>query len=186
MSGIPFTEIVHVIVVVIFALLALGCILLSVAGLPGAWMMIALAVIVELIDSAWGGTTTWGWTAIAVCGGLALVGEVIELLSSAMGAKIGGASKRGMVAAIIGGIVGAIVCTPLIPIPLVGTLIGAVIGTFAGAVIGEMTREDPPSSGKIAVSATTATIGRILGVVAKAGIAAICFAILVISAFWSP
>lgn len=186
MNSIPVTDIVHVIVVVIFALLALGCILLSLAGLPGAWIMIALAVVVELIDGAWGGSDTWGWTAIAICGGLALLGEGIELLSSAMGAKIGGASKRGMVAAIIGGIAGAIVCTPFIPIPLVGTLIGAVIGTFAGAVIGELTREDAPSPGKIAVSATTATIGRILGVVAKAGISAVCFAILVISAFWSP
>ena len=58
---------------------------------------------------------------------LAGIGELLEAGAGAAGTKMGGGSSRGMLGAIVGGLVGAIVCTPLIPIPVLGTLIGALI-----------------------------------------------------------
>ena len=107
----------------------------------------------------------------------------MEMGAGALGVKVGGGSRRGMVGAIIGGIVGGIALTPLIPIPVIGTLIGAVMGTFSGAVIGEVTHTDASTVGGVAKSATGATVGRILGVLGKTGVAAVCWCILVVTPF---
>ena len=168
-----------------FFIFATVCILITLFGLPGGWIMLTVALVIELSDSLWGGGYTWGWIALGICGGLLVIGELIELLASALGVKVGGGSRRGMIGSIIGGIVGGILFTftPIIPIPVIGTLIGAIIGTFVGAIVGEVTLQDAPSAKQVATSATGATIGRILGVIGKTGIAAICWCILVISPF---
>ena len=117
-------------VALLFTLLGLGCLVLVVIGLPGTWIMIGLAVAVELLDRHYldaADPETYGWWAIGACAALALVGEVLEAGAGAAGTRAGGGSRRGMVGAMIGGIVGAIVFTPLIPIPIVGTLIGALV-----------------------------------------------------------
>ena len=174
---------ISIIIIVLFAFVAGFCVLLALLGLAGTWMMLAIAIGIELLDTYWSDGETWGWTTLGVCGGLAVIGEIMEIGAGALGVKVGGGSRRGMVGAIIGGIVGAIALTPFIPIPVIGTLIGAVFGTFVGAVIGEMTHEEPPKLGDVAVSASGATIGRVLGVLGKTGIAAVCWCILVITPF---
>lgn len=174
-------------VALLFTLLGLGCLVLVVIGLPGTWILIALAVIVELIDRHYldgADPETYGWWTIGACAALALVGEVIEAVAGAAGTKAGGGSRRGMVGAMIGGIVGAIVFTPLIPIPVVGTLIGALVGTFAGAVIAERSREEPPDAPSTLKAAGGATVGRLLGTVGKAMIAVTVWVVLSIGAFW--
>jgi hypothetical protein len=145
--------------------------------------MVAIAICIELFDSSWGDGETWGWTTLGVCVGLAIIGEVMEMGAGALGAKVGGGSRRCMIGAIIGGIVGGLVLTPFIPIPVIGTLIGAVLGTFTGAILGELTDKSPTTAGGLAKSASGATIGRILGVLGKTGIAAVCWCILVITPF---
>ena len=127
---------------------------------------------------------TYGWWAIGACTALALAGEAIEAVAGAAGTKAGGGSRRGMVGAMIGGIVGAIVFTPLIPIPVIGTLIGALVGTFAGAVIAERSHEEPPDTQSTLKAAGGATVGRLLGTVGKAMIAATVWVVLSIGAFW--
>ena len=174
---------ITIVILVLFAIVGAACVLLALIGLAGTWIMVVLAIVIELVDSWWGDGETWGWTALGICIGLAIVGELMELGAGALGAKVGGGSKRAMVGAIVGGIVGGIALTPFIPIPVVGTLVGAVIGTFAGAVIGELTHKEPAAMGSIATSAVGATIGRILGVLAKTGVAAVCWCILVITPF---
>ncbi len=174
---------ITVIVIVLFASVAAVCVLLALIGLAGTWIMVAIALGVELLDSYWGDGETWGWTTLGICVGLAVVGEIMEMGAGALGVKVGGGSRRGMIGAIIGGIVGGIALTPFIPIPVMGTLVGAVIGTFCGAVIGEVTHKDPSSIGCVAKSATGATFGRILGVLGKTGVAAVCWCILVITPF---
>ena len=152
-------------------------------GLPGTWTMLTAAVVLELCDTFWGGSVTWGLTALAVCLGLCVMGELLELLTSALGVKAGGGSRRGMAGAIIGGIVGGIMLTPIIPIPIIGTLIGAILGTFCGAVVGELTHKEADQTSNIAKSAAGATIGRVIGILAKTGIAIVCWCILVIAPF---
>lgn len=166
-----------------FILFASLCVLVTMIGLPGIWTMLTAALVLELCDTFWGGSETWGWTALGVCLGLCVMGELLEFLTSALGVKAGGGSRRGMVGAVIGGIVGGIMLTPIIPIPIIGTLIGAILGTFCGALIGELTHEEADQSPNIAKSAMGATIGRVVGILAKTGLAIVCWCILVIAPF---
>jgi len=175
------------IVALVFTLLGLGCLVLVVVGLPGTWILIGLAVGVELLDRHYlegANPETFGWWAIGACVVLALVGEALEAGAGAAGTKAGGGSRRGMVGAMIGGLVGAIAFTPLIPIPVVGTLIGALVGTFAGAVIAERTSHAPPDAQSTLKAAGGATAGRLLGTLSKTMIAASVWVVLSVGAFW--
>jgi hypothetical protein len=78
---------------------------------------------------------------------------------------------------------GAVVITFLLPIPLIGTLIGAIVGAFVGALLGELSHKETAAAGDLAKSATGAAIGRVMGILGKAGIAAICFCVLLIAPF---
>ena len=174
---------VTIVIFSLFMLFATGCVFVTLIGLPGGWIMIGGAIVIELCDTFWGGTITWGWIAIGICLGLGVFGELLELIASGLGAKVGGGSRRGMIGAIVGSIGGAILGTVLIPIPLIGTLIGAVLGAFSGTVLAELTHQDPPELGQLAKTATGATIGRILGILGKTGVAAIIWCVLLISPF---
>ena len=99
-------------------------------GLPGTWMIAA----VGLAGPAMG----LGWTPFFVLGAAAGVAEIHELLSATKVTKKAGAGKAGMWGCFLGGIAGAIFGTPLIPIPVVGTLLGSALGALAGAIFFEM------------------------------------------------
>jgi len=173
-----------------FALLGLLCLVLVVIGLPGTWILIGLAFGVELLDQHYLGAssgvvpTTFGWRLLGACVVLAVVGEILEGMAGAAGTRAGGGSTRGMVGAIIGGIVGAIVLTPIIPIPVIGTLLGALIGTFAGALIAERTGEQPRHVEDSLRAAGGATLGRLFGTFGKLVIAATIWVALSFNAFW--
>jgi uncharacterized protein YqgC (DUF456 family) len=172
-------------VAVIFTLLGLGCLLLVVIGLPGTWIMIGLAVGIELLDHLYLDATpeTFGWRAIIACVGLAVVGEILEAGAGAAGTRAGGGSRRGMVGAMLGGIVGAIVFTPLLPIPVVGTLIGALIGTFVGAFVAERTAQERLGTQATFRAAGGATVGRLFGTLGKTVISASVWIVLSVGAF---
>ena len=174
-------------VALVFTLLGLGCLVLVVVGLPGTWILIGLAVGVEMLDRHYldgASSETFGWWSIGACAALALVGEALEAGAGAAGTKAGGGSRRGMAGAMIGGLVGAVVFTPLIPIPVLGTLIGALVGTFAGALIAERTAHEPPDTQSTLKAAGGATVGRLLGTLSKTMIAATVWVVLSVGAFW--
>ena len=162
----------------LFMLLSAGFVLITLLGLPGGWLMLLLAVVIESSSSYWGSESIWGWPIIGICFGLIILGEVIELIASGIGSKLGGGSTRGMWGAILGSIAGALAGTFMIPIPLIGTLIGAVAGAFIGTVLAELTHKDSPTLGQIVKSGIGATLGRILGIFGKTGIAAIIWCLL--------
>ncbi len=170
---------------VLFALLGLGCLLLTAIGLPGTWVMIGLAAGTHLLQDSIAGSTdaTSAWWTIGICIALAGIGEVIETAAGAAGSHAGGGTSRGMVGAILGGIVGGIALTPVIPIPLVGTLIGAMIGTFAGALAGELTGETENTGGGSVRAAAGATVGRLLGSMGKTLVSAVVWVMLSIRLF---
>jgi uncharacterized protein len=176
-------------VAALFVLFGGLCVLAVAVSLPGTWIMLAAAVVIELVDDLWlsspegESAVTFGWRIIGVCAALAVVGEVIEFFAGAAGTKAGGGTRRGMIGAIVGGFVGAIVFTPIIPIPLIGTLIGALIGTFAGAVVAEVTAREAMTVGGSMRPATGALIGRVLGTVGKMAIAVVMWLVLGVSAF---
>ncbi|MCP4092038.1 MAG: DUF456 domain-containing protein [Planctomycetes bacterium] len=99
-------------------------------GLPGTWMIAAVGLL--------GPTMGLGWVPFFVLVAAAGVGEILELLSATKVTKKAGAGKAGMWGCLIGGIVGAVVGTPLIPIPIIGTLLGSAFGALAGAIFFEM------------------------------------------------
>ena len=167
----------------LFAVYASACVLITLVGLPGAWLMVSGAIVITLLNPLWDEEPIWGWMTIGIVLGLAVCGEIIETLAAGLGAKAGGGTKRGMVGAILGSIVGALACTFFIPIPLIGTLIGAIVGAFFGALLGELTHQELATKGELAKSATGAAVGRVLGILGKAGIAAICWCVLLIAPF---
>jgi uncharacterized protein YqgC (DUF456 family) len=173
----------------LFTLFGGACVASIILSLPGAWILIAVAFIIEFIDQWWlvpdalGRTQTFEWWLLWTCLGLAIVGELIELAAGAAGAKGGGGSKRGMLGALIGGVIGALALTPFIPIPVVGTLIGAIIGTFVGAVVGEVTGIAPKTVRGSMKPALGATVGRVIGTFSKMGVAIVIWLALSVAAF---
>jgi uncharacterized protein YqgC (DUF456 family) len=178
----------------LFAFLSALCVMSIAVGLPGTWMMLALAIVVELVDPNWlpgPETSTFGWGLLAGCVALALAGEGLELASSMLGTKAGGGTRRGMWGSIAGGLVGATAGTFVVPI--LGTLGGALLGTFLGALWGEMSAlkeletegsDDGSRRAKAALKpAVAATVSRALGTVAKVGIGLTVWIVLAVAAF---
>ena len=174
---------ISITILVLFVLYASVCVLMTLVGLPGAWLMVGGALVITILNPLWNDVPIWGWVTIGIVLGLAVCGEIIETLAAGLGAKAGGGTKRGMVGAILGSMIGAFACTFFIPIPLVGTLIGAIAGAFVGALLGELSHKEPITKGELAKSATGAAIGRVLGILGKSGIAAICWCVLLIAPF---
>jgi len=146
-------------------------------GLPGIWLMVLAGVLIEWLQP---GEYLFGWTVLYTAAGLALLGEVLEFLLGAAGARQAGGSKRGALLAIVGGIAGAIVGTA-IPIPVVGTLVGACAGAFAGSLLGD--RMAGRSFELSLQAGRGAAAGRFWGTAAKLIIGAIVLVMMTIAAF---
>ncbi len=162
------------------SLVVLACVIgiaLTILSLPGIWLMVLAAMSVEI----WQRGTFSLWT-LGAAVAIALVAEVAEMASSAVGAKKAGASKRAMIAATVGGIVGAIVGTVVIPVPIVGTILGGAIGAGIGAAGLELTKRETDTS-KAATVAAGAFAGRLVATVIKGGFAVFAALILSIAAF---
>ncbi|MCD4831824.1 MAG: DUF456 family protein [Anaerohalosphaeraceae bacterium] len=146
-------------------------------ALPGNWLMIIMTV----IFAWWQGGTFSGYT-IALIIILAIIGEIIEFVAGAGGAKRAGAGWKGAMAAIAGAIVGAIWGTFLIPIPIFGTLAGACIGAGIGAgSVEKIAGAQMKSSINVGLGAG---IGQFLGIGGKFAIGIIIWLIIAIAAFF--
>lgn len=139
--------------------------------LPGTWVIAGLmALAAWFLPEAEGRSLGIGWYEAATIAGLAVLGEVVEFVGGAAGAKKAGASRRAMALALggaaAGSFIGAIVG---VPIPLVGPIIAALagggLGAFAGAYMGEAWKGRGHSE-RITVG-QVAMIGRLLGTVGK-------------------
>lgn len=167
-----------------FALLGALCVFAVLLGLPGTWVLLGLALVLELAD-AWitgAEVSTFGAWALGGAFTLALLGEGIEAGASALGIKGGGGTRRGMVGSVAGALAGGLGGTVFLPIPLIGTLVGVLLGTFAGAYIGETTGAEAKSREEALKPAAAATLARVLGTVTKGGIAGAIWVMLLASA----
>jgi len=149
---------------------------LDLLGLPGNWLMVAGTLLVAWLEP--GMFSAWTLIATVI---LAAAGEVLELLSGALGARKGGAGRRGSVGALLGGLLGAIVGTFLIPIPVLGSLIGACAGACLGAGIVEL------SGGRNFRASLRAGfgagMGRAVGTVIKLAVGILLWLVIAIAAF---
>ena len=142
---------------------------LNLLGLPGNWLIVGIAVLWMLVGPA-GFQFHWAVTVVLLL--LAIVGELIEFLTSVLGTKKLGGSTRGatlsVIGSIIGGMAGAFFGIPF-PIPLVGIVIGSVlfaaIGAWVGASLGE--KWIGKSTGESLKIGGAAFVGRLLGTAGK-------------------
>jgi uncharacterized protein len=147
-------------------------------NLPGTWLMILFPVLLEWWKP---GQFMFSWTVLFVAIGFAVLGEVLEFVLGAAGARYAGGSKRSAALAIIGSFVGGVVGTAL-PIPIVGTLIGACLGAFVGSLFGELWAGRPLFQSVEA--GRGAAVGRFWGSVAKLAVGAVIVVTLAIAAFF--
>jgi uncharacterized protein len=103
-----------------------------VLGLGGLFILLGLALTVAWI----GHFSTFSLTHWFILLALVLLAELGELLLGVFLARRFGASRWGMIGALLGGVVGAGIGTELFPV--VGTLAGALVGSLLGAVAGEL------------------------------------------------
>jgi uncharacterized protein YqgC (DUF456 family) len=161
----------------VLAAVLLGIVLLvswlaQVVGLPGNWLIVAAAAIYAWLAPA-DSTLALGWRVVAILVAIALVGELLEFLAGALGARSAGGSRRGTVLAIVGSLVGGVVGLFVgVPIPVIGSLVSAVLfgglGALAGAMLGETWKgRDFDTSLQVGKAAF---IGRLLGTVAKVAV----------------
>jgi uncharacterized protein YqgC (DUF456 family) len=161
------------------------CVLLVVVQLPGTWILLGAALLVELGDGLYApdGTESIGWRTLGMALALGLLGELVEFVAGAVGVKQGGGTRRGVWGSILGGIAGFFVLAPFLAfVPLFGPFVGVLLGTFAGAFVGEYTGVRAAGAGALK-PAVWATLGRIAGTVGKVAIATAIWLVLAFSAF---
>lgn len=151
------------------------CWLSNLLSLPGNWVLLGLVGLFAWLVPPEGSRGITG-TTVAILLALAVVGEIVEFATGAVGAAKQGASRRSvwlsLVGALVGSIGGAMVGAP---IPVVGSmaaaLLGGSVGAFGGAYWGEVTSERTHAKG-VAVG-KAAFIGRLWGTVGKFAVGAV-------------
>ncbi len=117
--------------VLLFWIVMLAAILSIPFGIPGTFIILANALVYAWLTDF--GEITWGFLGLLLL--ITIGAEVLEFFLGAATAAKYGASRFGMIGAMIGGFVGAIWATSILP--LIGTLFGAFIGAFVGAALFE-------------------------------------------------
>lgn len=143
-----------------FGLLLIVGLILDLVGLFGNWIILAA------IGGLWvlTGFTHFGWVALLIMLGIAVIGEVLETAASGYGASKFGGGRGSIVAAVVGCLGGAVVGTPIFPI--IGTLIGACIGAFAAATLYEFIQRERTVQ-EAAWTGLGAALGKVAGLFAK-------------------
>ena len=148
-------------------------------GLPGNWLIIISTMLFAWRYAEAGVFSGWTLVVITV---LASLGEVVEFLAAATGAKSSGASLLGSAAAIAGAVIGAAVGTFSIPIPLIGTLIGACCGAaIAASAVGLIKGDKADEFLRHGIGAGT---GEFLGITSKLALGVLIWLIVAVAVFW--
>ncbi len=147
--------------------------------LPGNWMIVLTTGLFAWWRQDADVISAWTIGAMAI---LALIGELIEFLAGLGGAKKAGAGWMAALAAVGGALVGAIAGTLLIPIPLVGTLLGGCVGaglaTWGVERAGGKQKQDSVKSG------IGAGVGVFIGAAAKIAVGVILWLIAAAAVFF--
>jgi len=128
---------------VLLSLTAIVAWAMNVLGMPGNWLVVALGVATYFLSSSEKSIHV-GLVALGIMVAAALIGEALEFVAGALGASRLGASKRSSALAIVGAMTGALVglfAGSIIPIPIVGQVLGSLlfgsVGAATGAIGGE-------------------------------------------------
>lgn len=162
-------ETLHVVLAVLgwglFGIAIIAGLALDLLGLFGNWIILAAMVLAWVLT----GFAHFGWLGIGIMLGLAVLGEVLETVAAGYGAKKFGGSKGSMLASLVGCLAGAILFTPIIPVPLIGTLIGACLGAFIAAALWEYVRHEK-KPGEALWTGLGAALGKVAGLFVKTAV----------------
>lgn len=129
-------------------------------GLPGTPLVLAAAVIHRLCYGDTGASTL----VLVILAGMTLVSVGLDYAATALGAKKFGATWRGAVGAVVGGLIGLFFALP-----------GILLGPFLGATLFEMLGD---KEFKHAMRAGAgATLGLLLGIIGKFSLCVIMIAL---------
>jgi uncharacterized protein YqgC (DUF456 family) len=146
--------------------------LIQIIGIPGNFAGV-LAALAYLLFS----DLPLGWGRVILFLVLALSGEAMDALMGLLGARKYGASKKGMMAAGLGGFAGAILGGMIIPV--IGSIIGVFLGIFILTFITEYRLEEKEVS-QAGKAGWGAVLGRLLALAYKYAVGLI---ILIMLAF---
>ncbi len=162
---------------IVLVLIAFAGLLLAALQLPGTWLILAAAAGYDWYY----GWERFGWTWLVPLVLVAGAAELFEFLAGALVARMGGASRRASIAALVGGVLGMIFLS--IPLPVVGVIVGGLIGCFGGALLAELSlKKDVLTGTRVGVFAVA---GRLLGTVAKISAAVVIAGITVSRALYA-
>jgi uncharacterized protein YqgC (DUF456 family) len=147
------------------------CLFATMLGIPGIWVLVAVALIVALVSKF----TIITWPFLILCIALALISEIVEsFLGVAVVAKKGG-GKLGILGTFIGALLGVILGAPVVP-PL-GAIVFGFVGAFVGAVVGEYySYRNLDSAVRVGF---WAFMGRALAIMVKFGLGVIIFWVII-------
>ena len=144
----------------IAALLCIAGVILSCLSLSGTWLVAAATALTVLVtDSPFPNL----WTVIVFVVLSAFV-EIAEIVAVAWGVKRRGGSKLAGVMAVVGGMLGLVLGT-IIPVPILGSLIGMLAGSFGLVFVVE--RHRLKRTGEAAGIAWGAVLGRVFMIALK-------------------
>src|SRR4051812_24777150 len=108
---------IYYILLIIFAVAGL---FINILGLPGLWVLV-LATVAYAWGTHWSYVGLWTLVTLVVLG---LIAELLEFLAGAAGAKKAGGARRSMWGAVLGALLGGFFLSFIVPIPIVGTIVG--------------------------------------------------------------
>lgn len=168
----------------IFIVLLFVCWFLNLVSGPGNWLIAALGGL-----WAWLGPLefSYQWPIVLAVVLLALIGEALEFGASILGAKKLGGSKLGAGLSLVCSIIGGLSGVALLPIPVIGLVVGpilfACVGALVGAAIGEKISGKPiKESMKIGGAAAA---GRLVGTLGKLAMGSAMIVVILIAMFSS-
>lgn len=160
-----------------FVLIGLACVIAVALQGPGGWLMYGIAIAIQYTDHWYrpdDAPQPFPWWTLVAAAILLLLGELLEFLAGVLGAARFGATRPGMIGALIGGIAGmlifpaSLIAIPVIG-PIVGVFVGALVGTFAGALIAEVGVRQSRFQDALR-PAFGAALGRLFGTVGKVAV----------------
>ncbi|HSR87590.1 MAG TPA: DUF456 domain-containing protein [Pontiella sp.] len=161
----------------IYSLAALLCIIgfaLSCLSLSGTWMVFGAALLVAW--KRWPGFPGIGTLIVFLV--LCVTAEIVEAFAGTWGVRKRGGSRAAGWAALGGGLLGMLIGTAIIPIPVAGSLTGMVIGSFGCAFLVEHAKmKQAEHAAHVATGAVLARLGVIF---LKVGITVLMSLILAI------
>ena len=175
----------EILLVILVSILAVSGWAAGVLGLPGNWIVVALAV------GCWGvahqgsmlAIGTWAMSSLVI---LAAVGELFEFLAGALGVKKLGGSNRSTWFALVGSMAGALLGFVFgSGVPVIGNIIASVLGSALGALIGTIygERTDGKEWEHSLQVGSAAFIGRILGTLGKLALGT-AMLVIFLAALW--